>query len=47
MSKSAKENNTTPEWMRPTRKLSEAERQELRDAIRGYVKRRTAEGAAQ
>ena len=47
MSKPAKENNTTPAWMRPTRKLSEAEQQELRDAIRGYVSRRKAQGAAQ
>lgn len=47
MSKSAKENKTTAEWMRPPRKLSETERQELRDAIRGYVSRRKAEGAAQ
>lgn len=47
MSKPAKENNTTPAWMRPNRKLSETERKELRDAISGYVSRRKAEGAAQ
>ncbi|EHD5650164.1 hypothetical protein JQY51_001156 [Salmonella enterica subsp. enterica serovar Cerro] len=44
MSNPAKENNTTPAWMRPTRKLTEAERKELRDAISGYVGRRKAEG---
>ncbi|HDT2082737.1 TPA: hypothetical protein RCG81_003963 [Enterobacter roggenkampii] len=47
MSKPAKENNTAPTWMRPTRKLTEAERKELRNAISGYVSRRKAEGAAQ
>lgn len=47
MSKPAKETNNVPEWMRPTRKLTEAERREVRDAIRAYVSRRKAEGAAQ
>lgn len=47
MSKPDKENNTTPAWMRPTRKLSEAERKEVRDAIRAYASRRKAEGTAQ
>ncbi|HAV1619698.1 TPA: hypothetical protein JG829_002402 [Enterobacter hormaechei subsp. steigerwaltii] len=47
MSKLAKETNNVPEWMRPTRKLTEAERKEVRDAIRGYVSRRKAEGSTQ
>lgn len=46
MSKSVKETNSVPEWMRPTRKLTEAERQEVRNAIRGYVNRRKEEGIA-
>lgn len=47
MSKPAKETNNVPEWMRPTRKLSESEQKEVRDAIRAYVSRRKEEGAAQ
>ncbi|MCM7293815.1 hypothetical protein [Enterobacter hormaechei] len=46
MSKPAKETNNVPEWMRPTRKLTESERKEVRDAFRAYVSRRKAEGAA-
>ncbi|ELD3250959.1 TPA: hypothetical protein R1R14_001136 [Enterobacter hormaechei] len=46
MSKPAKETNNVPEWMRPTRKLTESERKEVRDAIRAYVSCRKAEGAA-
>lgn len=47
MSKPAKETNNVPEWMRPTRKLTESERKEVRDAIRAYVSRRIAKGVAQ
>lgn len=47
MSKPAKETNNVPEWMRPTRKLTESERKEVRDAIRAYISRWKAEGAAQ
>ncbi|WP_285131513.1 hypothetical protein [Leclercia adecarboxylata] len=47
MSKLSKKIHTMPEWMRPAKKLTEEERQEVRNAIRGYVTRQKAEGAAQ
>ncbi|EEW7581489.1 hypothetical protein D6Z88_003482 [Escherichia coli] len=47
MSQPTKKINNMPEWLRPVRKLTKAERQEMRNAIRGYVVRRKAEGAAQ
>lgn len=47
MSKSPKKIHTMSEWMRPAKKLTEEERQEVRNAIRGYVTRQNAEGAGQ
>ncbi|MGZ0803220.1 hypothetical protein ACXNAL_18650 [Kluyvera ascorbata] len=39
--------NAIPGWMQPTKKLTEAERQVLRNAIRGYVGRRKEQESAQ
>lgn len=39
--------NAIPDWMQPTKKLTEAERQELRNAFREYVKRRKEQESAQ
>lgn len=39
--------NAIPDWMQPTKKLNEAERQELRNAIRGYISRRKEQELAQ
>ncbi|GEM_PF-1551036 len=47
MTKPTRETNSKPDWMRPSRKLTEAERQEVKNALRGYINRRKAEGAAQ
>lgn len=47
MSKSPKKIHTTPEWMRPAKKLTEEERQEVKNALRSYVTRQKAEGASQ
>ena len=39
--------NAIPDWMKPVKELTEAERQELRNAIRGYVGRRKEQESAQ
>ena len=39
--------NSIPDWMQPTKQLTEAERQELHNAIRGYVSRRKEQESAQ
>ncbi len=39
--------NAIPDWMKPAKELTEAERQELRNALRGYVSRRKEQESAQ
>lgn len=39
--------NAIPDWMQTTKKLTETERQELRNAIRGYIYRRKEQESAQ
>ena len=39
--------NAIPDWMKPAKKLTEVERQELRNAIRGYISRRKEQESAQ
>lgn len=37
---------TVPDWMQPTAPLTDAEREELRQAIRAYIRRRKDEERA-
>lgn len=39
--------NAISDWMKSATELTEAERQELRNAIRGYVSRRKEQESAQ
>ena len=39
--------NAIPDWMQPTKQLTEAERKALRNAIRGYISRRKEQESAQ
>ncbi len=43
MYKPTKETNSKPEWMHPTRKLSEEKHQQLQNALRGYINHRKTE----
>ncbi|ELM1665806.1 TPA: hypothetical protein R4X41_001491 [Klebsiella michiganensis] len=38
--------HTVPDWMQPTAPLTDAQREELRQAIRAYIRRRKDEERA-